>query len=105
MKLKEVKIQVSLHNVPSQNILFFTLLLLSRTFIGHIYSSWNLRGLKNKIKVQKFKNENHEKKNIFTHTTISYFEAIFKANRPYQSQNNRLNRSYLCDTVKSKQRF
>ena len=46
-----------------------------------------------------------KKKNIFTHTTISYFEAIFKANRLYQSQNNRLNRSYLCDTVKSKQRF
>ena len=40
-KIKGVKIQVSLHHVPSQNILFFTLLLLSRTFIGHIYSSWN----------------------------------------------------------------
>ena len=25
------------------------------------------------------------KKNIFTHKTISYFEAIVKANRPYQS--------------------
>ena len=25
------------------------------------------------------------KKNIFIHKTISYFEAIVKANRPYQS--------------------
>ena len=46
-----------------------------------------------------------QKKTYLLIKTISYLEAIVKANRPYQSENNRLNRSHFCDTVKSKSLF
>ena len=63
-------------------VLLFTLSLLSCLFIGHTYSSWNLKGYRkqNKITTKIWKWKPQKNTNMFTHKTTSYFKAIVKGN-------------------------